>query len=197
MTGKSDDDSIDSLAGNLAAHLLALRRERGWSQRQLAERAEIPRSTIANMESGGGNPSLANLARAAAALGVGIEELLARPRSACTLVRADDVVVRSRSRGRVRIHKLLPERVHGLEIDRLDLVGGASMGGTPHVLGTKEYCYCLDGTLQVLVAGRAFELVAGDVLAFPGDQRHSYRNPGRSAAVALSVVVPVPAGAAG
>ena len=39
MAGNSDDDSIDSLAGNLAAHLLALRRERGWSQRQLAERA--------------------------------------------------------------------------------------------------------------------------------------------------------------
>jgi transcriptional regulator with XRE-family HTH domain len=188
-------DAIDSLAGNLSLNLLALRRERSWTQRQLAERAGVPRSTVANMESGAGNPSLVNLARVAAALGLGIEELLARPRNACKLIRAAEVVVRSRSRGRVRIHKLLPERVRGLEIDRIDLAPSASMGGTPHVLGTKEYCYCLEGALQVLVSGQAFELGAGDVLAFPGDQRHSYRNPGRTPAIALSVVVPVPAGA--
>jgi len=33
------------------------------------------------------------------------------------------------------------------------------------------------------------------VLAFPGDQRHSYRNPGSGPAASISVVVPVPVGA--
>jgi mannose-6-phosphate isomerase-like protein (cupin superfamily) len=82
-----------------------------------------------------------------------------------------------------------------MEIDRMDFDPGASMGGTPHVAGTKEYFYCLRGKMQVLVAGQLFELGRGDVLAFPGDQRHSYRNPGGRPAASISVVVPVPVGA--
>ncbi|MGI9265809.1 MAG: helix-turn-helix domain-containing protein [Gammaproteobacteria bacterium] len=185
----------ESVTTNLAQNLVAIRGRRSWSQSQLAARADMPRSTIANMESGGGNPSLSNLARVSAALGVGIEELLARPRSDCKLIRKASVPVRRLSRGRVRISKLLPEKIQGLEIDHMDFDPGASMGGTPHVLGTKEYFYCLEGTMQVLVTGRAFKLGAGDVLAFPGDQRHSYRCPGGSGGKAISVVVPVPAGA--
>lgn len=185
----------ESVAQNLAENILAIRRRRNWSQSQLANRAGIPRSTIANMESGDGNPSLTNLAGVSAALGVGIEELVARPRSACSLIRAADVPVRRRSRGRVRISKLLPEKVRGLEIDGMDFDPGASMGGTPHVLGTKEYFHCLEGRMQVLVTGQAFDVSAGDVLAFPGDQRHSYRAPGQSGGKAISIVVPVPVGA--
>jgi transcriptional regulator with XRE-family HTH domain len=186
-----------SVSQNLADNILAIRRRRNWSQSQLATRAGIPRSTIANMESGDGNPSLTNLAGVSGALGVGIEELVSRPRSECSLVRAADVPVRQRSRGRVRISKLLPEKVRGLEIDGMDFDTGASMGGTPHVLGTKEYFCCLEGRMQVLVTGQAFDLAAGDVLAFPGDQRHSYRSPGHKGGKAVSIVVPVPVGADG
>jgi transcriptional regulator with XRE-family HTH domain len=185
----------EAVSTNLADNLVAIRGRRNWSQSQLAQRADIPRSTVANMESGSGNPSLSNLARVCAALGVGLEELVARPRSDSKLIRQADVPVRNLSHGRVRISKLLPERVRGLEIDRMDFDAGASMGGTPHVLGTKEYFYCLEGTMQILVTGRAFELECGDVLAFPGDQRHSYRSPGGAGGKAISVVVPVPAGA--
>lgn len=182
-------------AAYLALNVRALRKTRSWTQQQLAERAGIPRSTVASMESGAGNPSLSNLAAVAAALGVGLEELLARPRTECLLARATDLPVRRRSGGRVQVTKVLPERIRGMDIDRMAFVPGASMPGTPHVAGTKEYFYCLAGRFQVLVSGRMFEVDAGDVLAFPGDQRHSYRNAGASDAVAVSVVVPMPAGA--
>ena len=185
----------EPVSANLAANLVAIRARRNWSQSQLANRSDIPRSTIANMESGDGNPSLSNLARVSAALGIGIEELIAPPRSEVTLIRKVDVPVKQASRGRVRISKLLPERVQGLEIDHMDFDAGASMGGTPHVLGTKEYFHCLEGRMQVLVTGRAFELNSGDVLAFSGDQRHSYRCPCSDGGKAISIVVPVPAGA--
>ncbi len=182
-------------ASYLAINVRALRKARSWTQQQLAERAAIPRSTVASMESGAGNPSLTNLAALSAALGVGIEELLARPRTECTLVRAADLPVRRRGGGRVVVTKVLPERIRGMEIDRMEFVPGASMPGTPHVTGTKEFFHCLSGRMQVLVSGQMFGVAAGDVLAFPGDQRHSYRNAGNDAAVAVSVVVPVPVGA--
>jgi len=178
----------------LAENVRALRRTRSWTQQQLAQRAGIPRSTVASMESGAGNPSLTNLASVSAALGVGIEELLARPRSDCLLVRRESLPVRKRCGGRVRVTKVLPERVHGMELDRMTFDPGASLAGTPHVSGAKEYFYCLTGQVQVLVNGRMFEVGTGDVLAFPGDQPHSYRNAGSTESVAVSVVVPIPAG---
>ncbi len=41
----------------------------------------------------------------------------------------------------------------------------------------------------VAPAGTQWTVGPGDVLVFRGDQRHSYRNPGRDAAVGYSVVL--------
>ena len=176
----------------LSINLLSLRRKRGLSQNQLSERADIPRSTITHMESGEGNPSLTNLCKLAAALGISIEELLSRPRSECTLLKASEIPVLSRSAGRVRVHKLMPDAVRGIEIDKVEIQAHSSMGGRPHLPGSKEYLITLAGEVIVSVAGDDYTVANGDVLAFPGDQKHAYRNRKSRPAVALSVVLPMP-----
>lgn len=177
---------------NLALNLVALRGTRRMSQQDLADRAEIPRSTITNIESGAANPSLDNLVRLSAALGVGIDELIAEPRDECVLIPAERVPVRQSSGGRIRIHDLLPERIKGMHIERMELQPGASMRGTPHVTGTKEYLHVTAGTVLVVAAGQMFSVSTGAVLAFPGAQPHSYVNRGAAHATAFSVVVPAP-----
>ena len=74
-------DDPDQIASHLARNLAALRHVRGQTQDALAKAASVPRSTIANLESGEGNPSLAVLVKVASALGVPIDELLASPRA--------------------------------------------------------------------------------------------------------------------
>ena len=182
----------ENVSRYLAENLTALRKRKELSQERLAERAAIPRSTITHMESGSGNPSLTNLCKLAAALGVSIEELLSRPRSDCSLLRATRVPAIERSGGSVRVHKLMPDKVRGIEIDRVEFRGHASMSGRPHLQGSKEYLVTLQGTVRVSVAGETFEVGQGDVLAFPGDQKHGYSNPGRDPAAALSIVLPLP-----
>jgi transcriptional regulator with XRE-family HTH domain len=181
-----------SVAHYLASNLTALRKNKGLSQQQLAAYAGMPRSTITHMESGGGNPSLTNLCKIATALGVRIEELLSRPRNNCTLVPATQVPTLLRSGGKVRVHKLMPDSVRGVEIDKVDIQPNSSMGGKPHLAGSKEYMITLSGTVVVSVAGHDYTVSEGDVLAFPGDQRHAYRNPGGQSASVLSVVLPLP-----
>lgn len=57
--------------GTFGINLLKLRRERGWSQRQLAEVSGVGRVTIANLERGAHkSPDAATLERLAGALGV-------------------------------------------------------------------------------------------------------------------------------
>jgi len=176
----------------LGQNIEKLRGKMNLSQQQLAKQAQIPRSTLTNIESGSGNPSLTNLVKISAALSVSVEELLSRPRTDCVLISSDKVPLQSRSHGQVQIFKLLPDRIRGLEIDRLEFSVGAVMGGHPHLSGTKEYLTVLQGEIVVYVAGENYTVKRGDVLAFPGNQPHSYRNSGRTTSIAVSIVIPIP-----
>ena len=87
------------------------------------------------------------------------------------------------------MRKLLPDPIPGMEIDRMELQPGGRMTGIPHTPGTHEYLMCESGSIELVAAGDRWTLTAGDVVAFRGDQKHSYANPGRSVAVGYSVVV--------
>jgi len=58
--------------------LRSLRLDRGLSQAEVAQRADIARSWLSQMEGGGGNPAWGSLVRLAAALGVSPVELVDR-----------------------------------------------------------------------------------------------------------------------
>lgn len=185
MTTSND---FEPLSRNLAERIQALRARRGLTQSDLAKLADVPRSTIANLESGTGNPSLINLAKISAALSTSIEMLLTTPEAQTKLIRADQVKSIIRSAGEVTIVKLLPDQIPGMEIDKIEINPGAKMRGVPHAAGTKEYLHCIQGEFTVNVAGESFKVYKGDVLAFPGEIHHSYENSGKTRAIGLSVV---------
>src|SRR5262249_54049986 len=138
-------------------------------------------------ESGVANPTLAVLTRVADAFQVTMEELVARPRAACE--RYPRGSLPERIRGGVTVRKLLPDAIAGMEMDRMELAVGARMTGIPHTPGTREYLTCESGHIVLVAASERWSLEPGDVVAFRGDQRHSYENPGRTKAVGYSVVV--------
>ena|SRR5438552_7013659 len=188
------DSSDLKTASHLARNLLSLRHTRALTQDALAKAAALPRSTIANLESGDGNPSLAVLVKLAGALSVPIDELLASPRALVRRWPADEVASRSKGRG-VSIRPLVPEPVPDEMMEVMDFEPGAVMGGTPHLPGTREFFTCLDGRVNLMVAGERYELGPGDVLAFPGNLPHSYQNgDALQAARGVSVVVFAKAG---
>jgi quercetin dioxygenase-like cupin family protein len=63
------------------------------------------------------------------------------------------------------------------------------MVGIPHRLGTREYLACEIGEVELVVSGEKFNLTAGDVIVFRGDQKHSYANRSAKVAVAYSAIV--------
>ena len=185
------DDSSERAAMHLARNLKELREARGLSQQQLAKLSGVPRPTWANLESGAANPTLSVLLKVSAALQVSLEELLGAPRAAARLHRAG--TLRKRQRGRVIISDVLPDPVPAFQFERLELPAGAGMTGVPHTAGTREYLVCEQGTVELTASGEHFVLEVGDVLAFRGDQKHAYRNPGRRVAIAYSLVALAPA----
>jgi len=61
---------------HLARRIKELRRAKGWSQEELAERASMQRSYIADLERGHRNASIRTLVKVANALKVAVRELL-------------------------------------------------------------------------------------------------------------------------
>ncbi len=178
----------ENLSRYLAKNLGALRERRRITQAQLASLSGIPRSTLTYLESGRGNPSLANLARLSETLQVRLEELLAKPHDESSLVRYAELPRQARARGMVEILPLLPEPVAGIQMERMELAPGGRMGGTPHLSGTREFFTCVAGRIALRVGEVTHELQPGDVLSFPGDQAHTYHNPAGTRAVGISVV---------
>jgi XRE family transcriptional regulator, regulator of sulfur utilization len=187
-------DETSQVATHLARNLISLRSVRSLTQESLARHSGVPRSTIANLESGDGNPSLTVLIKVAGALGVPIDELLASPRTKVRKWSQADLASHSSGQG-VTMRPLVPEPVPEEILTVMDFAPDSAMPGSPHLPGTREYFTCLDGRVSIMVAGDRYDLGAGDVLAFPGNTPHSYRNadPERSAR-GISVVVLAKAG---
>jgi transcriptional regulator with XRE-family HTH domain len=186
----SDDTVPERLSRYLADNLRYLRERRSITQSQLASRAGVPRSTLAHAETGGGNPTLAVLGRLASALQIGMSELLSAPPTSGRLYPRGTLPREMRGGPeRATIHKLLPDPVPGMEIDRMELPAATTVNGIPHRAGTREYLFCESGTVSLAGSDEHFTLEAGDVCVFQGDQRHQYRNVGEARAVLFSVVV--------
>lgn len=181
----------NEVSAYLAKNIIELRKKRNWSQKDLSDYAKIPRSTITYIESGTGNPTLQVLVSIASALHVGVDELLSQPRSATRLYKPEDFKVQKRSKGNANITKLLPDRIQGIEIDRINMNASAVFEGQPHLQGTKEYLYVIAGEITVSVDNVSFTVTAGHLLAFQGDQPHTYRATSQEGGEAVSVVIPV------
>jgi transcriptional regulator with XRE-family HTH domain len=177
----------EELSTRLGRNIRQLRQARGLTQQQMAKLSGLPRATWANLESGDGNPTLTVLHAVAVAFQVSLEEIVAEPRASAKLYRRGSLP--TRLRGAVQVSSLLPDKVPGMQIERLLLPVGARMVGVPHTAGTREYLTCESGQLQLVASGEAFEMEEGDVVVFRGDQRHSYVNLGRKPAVGYSVVM--------
>lgn len=182
------DNLSDKAARNIALNLVRLRSRLSLSQQKLSQLTGINRGTIALLESGSANPTLEVLLKISNGLKISIEELIAAPRAECRLVRAAEVPLDRRSKNGVQLRKLLPEKLPATEIDELILEPGVGLTGAPHVEGTREYFTCVKGEFLVGVLGEAFRLKKGDVLSFPGDKPHSYKNIGTGQAQGMSVV---------
>ncbi len=180
----------EGLSERIARSLKTLRDARGLTQEQIARLAGVPRATWANLETGGGNPTLAVLHRVAQALQVPLDELIAQPRAACRFYPREELA--EKKRGNVTLRSLLPDPLPGMVLDRMELPPRSQLTGVPHMPGTREYLSCEVGTIVLTAAGERWTLHAGDVVVFRGDQRHSYSNPGGLVAVGYSVVLLVP-----
>lgn len=170
----------------LAWNVRRAREARGWSQADLAARSGVPRATVSRVEAGDANPSFHAVLSLAAALDCSLDELVALPGAGERLVPASELPIRRR--GGASLRPLLPEPLPGWLLERIELEPGARHTGAPHAAGSREFLACERGVMVLRTALHRWELKPGDVVAYAGDQAHTYSNPGHEPAVAITVV---------
>ncbi len=70
------DDATRRVCRDVGENVYGLRRQRGWTQREVAERMDVEESAVRRIESGRYNLTIGTVALVARALGVAPHELL-------------------------------------------------------------------------------------------------------------------------
>ncbi|HVL84795.1 MAG TPA: XRE family transcriptional regulator [Pseudonocardia sp.] len=175
----------------LGAIAVAVRRERerlGVSLAELARRAGIAKSTLSQLESGAGNPSVETLWALAVVLDVPFSRLVDPPAPGVRVIRAGEghAIASDQAPFTGTLLAACPPGA------RRDLhVIGAEPGGRrhaeAHIPGTTEHLLVTAGRWSAGPAGGEVDLAAGDYARFPGDRPHSYcaLEPGSSAVLIM------------
>ncbi len=121
------------------------------------------------------------------ALGVSLNELLVPPLKPFKFYSANSLVTQKRNQA--MIIKLLPDPIPNMEMDRIEIEPNGRMIGAPHIPGSREYFHCIEGHIQIITEFTLDSCKAGDLVAFAGDQKHTYVNLGSKKAIGISVVI--------
>jgi XRE family transcriptional regulator, regulator of sulfur utilization len=163
----------------LAANLKDLRESRGLTQQELSERSGVPRPTLAHLESGQGNPTLSVLIKVAAALGIGIEALVAATRPKVRVVARHDVP--SEARGGVELRSLGMDL--GIGFERWELSRGSKLERGAGRNGERRVVVCEAGELAITVGQSEHRLKAGEVAVIDAAARPAFESRGRGVSV--------------
>jgi transcriptional regulator with XRE-family HTH domain len=186
------DAVAHDLERRVGGHLQAVRRQRGWSLRELAEASGLSLTTVHQIETGRTSPGLVTLQSLATALGVPLNSVLDGHGSAAPAVhlpvgKRPGVAIPGGRLERLA-SGLASQRLRGLV---LTLGPRRETGPAPIAHPGQELAVGLEGACVFEVAGQRFSLKAGDSLLFEATEPHRALNPGpRQARILLVLYAP-------
>lgn len=157
----------------------SLRRERGragLSLTEVAKRAGVAKSTLSQLESGTGNPSVETLWALCIALEIQFGDLIDPQRPKVVVIRANEgpAIYSETQEYAATLVAACPPNARR-DIYRIDVTPGPGHVSEAHVPGTVEHVVLSTGRALVGPTGDPVELGPGDYIAYPGDLPHIFR----------------------
>jgi transcriptional regulator with XRE-family HTH domain len=173
----------------IAASIRGERERAGLSLSELARRAGVAKSTLSQLESGTGNPSLETLWALSVALDVPFSRLVDHPpRPRVTVLRRGEgaTVVSERAHYVATLLASCPPNARR-DIYLLRVEPGPPRESDPHTPGTMEHAVVGSGRALVGPTDQPVELGPGDYMCYPGDVPHvcDALEPGTTVVMAL------------
>jgi transcriptional regulator with XRE-family HTH domain len=159
----------------IAASLRRERRRSGLSLTEVARRAGIAKSTLSQLESGVGNPSLETLWAICVALDVPFPRLVDPPPPHIQVIRAHEgpTVAAAEADYLATVLAACPPGARR-DIYRIQAEPGHARASEPHMPGVVEHVVLSAGRALVGVTGEPVELAPGDYIRYPGDVAHVF-----------------------
>ncbi len=177
----------------VGATLQSLRQSRDLSLDDLSRKAGVSKSMLSQIERNQANPTVAVVWRLANALGVSMAELLEGDRPAApllTTLAAHATPSFKSPDGKCELRILGPIELAGqFEWYELVVQPGGVLESQPHEPGSREHLTVLAGALDVQAGTESSRIRHGDTARYAVDIAHAIRNPGKTVATALLVVV--------
>jgi transcriptional regulator with XRE-family HTH domain len=177
--GPQDGRPPVALPDVIALIAASIRRERaraGMSLSELARQAGIAKSTLSQLESGTGNPSLETLWALGVALGVPFSRLVDPARRGVRVIRAGEGLAVYAERASYAATLLASCPPGGRQdIYRVLAQPDEPRMSDPHMPATVEHVVMSTGRALVGPAGEPAEVAAGDYVTYPGDAPHMFR----------------------
>ena len=165
------------------------RQERQLSLGGLAQTAGLAKQTLANLESGTGNPTIETLLAVSHALGVGVTWLLTEWGTPVYVQRGPDAEWSPEPDRRVRTL----DRTFGsgqVNTFVIELSGGDNEELPALPSGALHHVYVMQGAIVAGPVGQETTLREGDFIRFPGDVPHVLRAGSKKAILHVVTTVP-------
>jgi XRE family transcriptional regulator, regulator of sulfur utilization len=177
----------------VGATLQRLRLERSLTLEDLSRAAGVSKSMLSQIEREKANPTIAVAWRLANALGIGMGELLSsetRVPETIRMLEPHETPTLPGDHAGYILRILGPMELAGkFEWYELTLAPGGALLSSPHDPGTMEHLTLLNGNMELEVDGIRKKLKPGGTARYAADKTHAIRNPGKTEARALLVVM--------
>ena len=159
----------------VAKALVRERRKTGLSMAEIARQANIAKSTLSQLESGIGNPSLETLWALSIALKVPFSKLIEPAQDKVQLIRkGGGLKIESEHADYTSLLLSACPASARRDIYQILVQPGESRHSSPHMPGVIEHIILTQGCALVGLLNQEEKLFPGDYISYPGDQDHIF-----------------------
>ncbi|MGL4738869.1 MAG: helix-turn-helix domain-containing protein [Cellulosilyticaceae bacterium] len=175
---------------DIGAKINQLRKKNGLTQEELADRCELSKGFISQVERGLTSPSIATLIDILECLGTNLKDFFNESSQEKIVFTKEDVFEKEDKEEGNMITWLIPNaQKNDMEPILINIeAGGQSVVHTPHE--GEEFGYVLAGTVYVHLGNKKFKAKKGDSFYFRPTSDHYLENVGKTKAIVLWVATP-------
>lgn len=167
-----------------------LRQKMGLTQEELAERSDLTKGFISQMEHGNASPSVDNLYHVVSALGSNLSDFFKEEKKGAVVYRSKDSLSKVYEDQNIIINWLIKDsQKNAMEPVIMELeVKGESKTYKP--FEGESFGYVLEGKITLHLGNEVYKLDTGDSFYFEANQKHFIKNNGKNLAKVLWVLSP-------
>lgn len=175
---------------DIGKRMKELRVQYGLTQQELADRAELTKGFISQLERNQNSPSVGTLLDIIQCLGTTPAEFFTDEEPEQIVFKEEDYFEKVDEERSSIIEWIVPNaQKNAMEPVRLTLhAGGRSEVYAPH--GGEDFGYLIKGSIRISYGGRSQTVRAGESFYFKAGKRHYLENPGARDAILIWVTTP-------